>query len=137
LKKLLKPLCFVIMPFELPQSSILWESILKPVIEEAGFSPQRADSVHNVGPIIDDIIHLLEEAQVVIADITGANPNVMYELGYAHALRKSTIIICSSDSSVKIDNKVPFDIRGFRIFQYDAWKAQEFRKELAILLQTI
>jgi hypothetical protein len=137
LKKLLKPLCFVIMPFKLSHSSILWDSILKPVIEEAGFLPQRADVVHSVGQIIDDITHLLEEAHVVVADITGENPNVMYELGYAHALGKNTIIICSSDGEGKIDDKVPFDIRGMRIYQYNAWKAPEFRKELSILLQKI
>ncbi|UCH97066.1 MAG: hypothetical protein JSV88_09505 [Candidatus Aminicenantes bacterium] len=137
LKRLLKPLCFVIMPFKLSHSSILWESILKPVIDEAGFLPQRADFVHNVGQIIDDITHLLKEAHVVVADITGANPNVMYELGYAHALGKYTIIICSCDGDVQIDDKLPFDIRGMRIYQYDAWKAQEFRKELSILLQKI
>jgi len=137
LKKLLKPLCFVIMPFKLSYSSDLWDAILKPVIEEAGFSPQRADFVHSVGQIIDDITLLLEEAQVVVADITGANPNVMYELGYAHAIGKNTIIICSCEGDGKIDDKVPFDIRGMRIYQYNAWKAPEFRKELSILLQKI
>jgi hypothetical protein len=137
LKKLLKPLCFVSMPFQLPHSSILWESILKPVIEEAGFLPQRADVVHSIGQIIDDITYLLNKAHVVVADITGANPNVMYELGYAHSLGKKIIIICRSDGGAKIDDKVPFDIRGMRIYQYDAWKPQEFRKELSIVLKTI
>ncbi len=134
LRKLLKPSCFIIMPFRAMHSDYLWHTMI-PVIEAAGFLPQRADCSHNLGQIIDDIVIFLKEAGVVIADITGGNPNAMYELGYSHAIGKPTIIVCANDGNEKIENKLPFDIRGMRVTPFTPGRIKEFEQELKTLLE--
>jgi len=133
LRKLLKPSCFVIMPFKAEHSDILW-CTLEPVIEEAGFLPQRADWSLDLKQIIDDVIILLKEAGVVIADITGANPNVMYELGYSHAIGKPTIIVCRIGERENIEDRLPFDIKGMRITPFTPGRTNEFVQKLKTLL---
>lgn len=65
--------------------------------------------------ILNDIIASIRSASVIIADITPDNPNVFYEVGYAHALAKPTILLCEKG----IRNKLPFDVSGFRTIFYD------------------
>lgn len=134
LRKLLKPPCFVIMPFTALHSDILWGT-MEPVIEEAGFLPHRADRSHDLKQIIDDVILLLKEAGVVVADITGTNPNVMYELGYSHAIGKPTIIVCSIGEKENIEDKLPFDIKGMRITPFIPGRTKEFVQKLKSLLE--
>ena len=57
----------------------------------------------------------IREAGLIVADVTNANPNVMYELGYAHALKKPTIILCESEAS----RFVPSDLSSFLYLTYD------------------
>ncbi len=133
--RLLRPSCFVVMPFNLPYSTVLWEEMLKPAIEKTCMTPVRADLIHKVGEIIEDITYCIAEAIVVIADITGTNPNVMYELGYAHALRKATILICNIDYNMKWDKDLPFDIRGMRVIPINPWKKEMFLENLTATLK--
>jgi hypothetical protein len=90
-----------------------YKNIIKPVIEINSFSVIRADEIYSSGAIIDDIYKQIMEANICIADVTGKNPNVNYELGLAHALNKPTIII-----SQKIDD-IPFDYKHLRAIIYD------------------
>lgn len=60
-----------------------------------------------------DIIEPIYKADVVIADLTGLNPNVMYELGIAHTFNKKTIVITKDDLS-----KLPFDLKQYRAKDY-------------------
>lgn len=73
----------------------------------------RADEIEKPGTITDQIIASIRGADGIVADLTGSNPNVMYELGYAHALAKRTLII---NQSV---NASPFDVAGLRQIVYD------------------
>jgi len=73
----------------------------------------RADEIAKPGIITDQIMQAISDADVVIADLTGNNPNVMYELGYAHALTKMTVILTQS---VK---ESPFDVAAMRQIVYD------------------
>jgi hypothetical protein len=63
--------------------------------------------------IIQDITRQLLEAQAVIAEISPANPNVYYEVGFAHALNKPTILIADKET------KLPFDVSPFRVLFYE------------------
>jgi hypothetical protein len=108
-------ICFVMMPFGEPFDEYYTE-IYESAIEESGFKPKRADSLFRPSPIIRDIWEYINHSKILIADITGLNPNVMYELGLAHAITKPVIII--SDS---IEN-IPFDLRYLRILIYDSKK---------------
>lgn len=73
----------------------------------------RADEIAKPGKITDQIIQHIIDADLIIADVTGSNPNVMYELGFAHALKKATVILNQEI------HQSPFDIAGFRQILYD------------------
>jgi len=107
-----RPRAFVVMQFSEPYES-LYSEVIRPVAESMGFEAYRADDVYKPGIILQDIIQGIVEAEVVIADITPVNANVFYELGYAHALDKPTILLAEGRS------ELPFDIRSYRCIFYD------------------
>ena len=74
---------------------------------------ERADDIEKPGRITDQIIEAIRRADAIVADITGANANVMYELGYADALGIPTLIL---NQSVKDS---PFDVASMRQVLYD------------------
>jgi hypothetical protein len=74
----------------------------------------RADSRFTDKPFLDKIINLIDRSDLVIADITGSNPNVMYELGVAHDKNKHVILLTQDKSS-----EVPTDIRHIEYIPYD------------------
>jgi hypothetical protein len=76
--------CFVLMPFG-EWFDRYYKDIYVPAIKEAGFEPLRADSLFNSGSVIEQIWQQIRKAKVLLADLTGRNPNVFYELGLAHA----------------------------------------------------
>ena len=103
-------LVFVIMPFGEPWSDRVWEAVQKVVTTE-GLLPERADNRH--GPIVtEDIWRGIVEARIVLADVTGWNPNVFYELGIAHTLGKDVVLITQPT------NRLPFDTQGYRHIIY-------------------
>jgi hypothetical protein len=104
--------CFTIMPFG-GWFDNYYEDIYRPAVIEAGLVPHRADDVYRPGTIVHDIWQFTKEAKVILADLTGKNPNVLYELGLAHALAKPAIIVTES-----LDD-IPFDLRALRIVEYD------------------
>lgn len=111
----IEKVCFVMMPFG-EHFEEYYSEIYKTAIEESGFKPKRADNLDRPTPIIRDIWEYINHSKILIADITGLNPNVMYELGLAHAITKPVIII---SNSIEI---VPFDLRHLRILIYDSKK---------------
>jgi hypothetical protein len=89
------------------------KSVIKSVCNEYGLEVLRADEMSFPGTIIADVINQIIESNVVIAEITPDNPNVFYEVGYAHAINKPTILIASRD------RKLPFDVSPFRTLFYE------------------
>lgn len=86
----------------------------------------RLDEVKSAGQITNDLIAQIKNSTFCIADLTGDNPNVMWEAGYAMALERPIIFI-SQDLA-----RAPFDIRGMRILKYQRDKlAQTLRIPLA------
>jgi len=126
-----KKTCFVIMPFgDLrvdPQFAARQDSIyskwIKPTVEsitnprdpDYPFVCHRADRDMRPGEIIVDILEALTTFDIVIADLSGKNPNVFYELGVRHAVSNNTILIADDLSAI------PFDLRGLRtiVYSYD------------------
>lgn len=114
------PKLFVIMQFTEPFNE-LYTDVIQPIAEELGFNVARADETYGPGIIIADIERQIVEARAMIADITPNNPNVYWEVGYGHALRKQTILIAERNT------ELPFDVSPFRTLFYDdtiAGKAQ-------------
>ena len=104
---------FVVMQFSSPFNEI-YEEVIRNVCAEFKIEAHRADETYGPGLIIADIVREIAESEFVIAEITPANPNVYYEIGYAHAINKPTILLADS----RID-KLPFDVSGFRTLMYE------------------
>lgn len=104
-------LCFVLMPFRAPFNRLYKEKI-KPTVEACGFKCLRADDLFSPTPILEDIwIHICK-SKVIIADVTGRNPNVFYEMGIAHTVGRPVVIITQDKADI------PFDVAQFRYFLY-------------------
>lgn len=91
----------------------LYTDVIKKVTESFGLYPYRADEVFGPGVILEDLVRGIETAQIIIAEITPPNENVFYELGYAHALKKPTILLADKAK------KLPFDLSGYRCLFYE------------------
>jgi len=74
---------------------------------------RRGDDIVSPGSVTREIVGSIYSADVVIADLTGNNPNVFYELGVAHTLGNKTIMITQDLSGV------PFDVSAYRLIRYD------------------
>lgn len=118
--------CFVMQPFALPHGEY-YEKIFKTAIEKAGLQPVRADAeIFGTGKIMDQVWRGINAAKVLVAELTTRNPNVFYELGLAHALRKPVVLVSSNEPDV------PFDLHHIRVIYYDVndpfWGAKLIEK---------
>lgn len=111
---------FVIMPFgergteEEKRLSYRYFSVMKPILELYANEVKRSDEFGHMGSITTDIINYLFRADIVIADLSGKNANVFYELGVRHVLRKSPTIPIAINGE-----KIPFDITTYRTIYFD------------------
>jgi hypothetical protein len=103
---------FVVMQFSEPFNSLYLE-VIKPVVESFDLNPYRSDDVYGPGIILRDIIKGIIESKIIIAEITPPNPNIFYELGFAHAIDKPTILLAEKGHSL------PFDIQSYRVIFYE------------------
>lgn len=102
---------FVIMPFDADFEAVYTDLIHTP-LTEVGYEVTRADSLLNQRNILADVVTGIANADLIIADVTGLNPNVMYELGLAHGLGKRTVMITQRLETL------PFDLRPYRANEY-------------------
>jgi len=100
-------LVFVLSPFGDPFDR-QYDEIIKPSITMAGFSPRRADEISSAHNIVRDIWRSIRDAQIVVAEMTGKNANVLYEVGLSHAIGKPVVMITQDMADV------PFDLRAIR-----------------------
>ncbi len=106
--------CFVMMPFQAPIGGY-YDTVYKPAIEKAGLTPVRADTeIFGTGKIMDQVWAGINNAKVLVAELTTKNPNVFYELGIAHALKKPVVLVSSNEDDV------PFDLKHIRVIYYDS-----------------
>lgn len=111
--------CFVIAPIGEPKSETrkrsdqILKHIINPATKECGYKAIRADQISEPGRITSQVIQRIIDDPLVIADLTGKNPNVFYELAIRHAIRKPFIQL--------IDKKeqLPFDVADMRTIQVD------------------
>jgi hypothetical protein len=104
--------CFVMMPFG-AWFDRYYQEIYIPAIKEAGFEPVRADELFTTGSVVEQIWEQIEKAKLLLADLSGKNPNVFYELGLAHAAKKPVVF-----TSAQVED-VPFDHRHLRVIIYE------------------
>jgi hypothetical protein len=109
-----EPLCFVLMPFA-EELRIVYTSAIRPAAESACLRCERADDVARPGVVLDHIDEAIRGARIIVADLTGLNPNVMHEFGFARCCGKPTVLITQQPL-----RELPFDLRPFRAYQYEA-----------------
>ena len=119
------PTCFVIQPFDKDKFDKRFEDVFKPAIEAAGLTAYRVDRDPGVEIPIDSIEDGIRSSAICLADITTDNPNVWYELGFALALSKPTVMICSEERS---GNKYPFDIQHRNVIGYQVGSSSDFQR---------
>ena len=121
-------LCFLAMPTK------AWLPDVQRTIEAAAVGFECKLSVDNAAPgdIMNQVWQDIRRSEVVVADLTDKNPNVFYEMGLAHALGKTTIII-----KQKATPPVPFDLRNYRYFEYDTGKLAELKTWLGSAFQSV
>jgi hypothetical protein len=104
--------CFIIMPFGAPWSPAI-SQLIRDACTSCGVNPVRGDDIFSPTDILDDIWRQIVVADFVVADVSGRNTNVFYELGMAHTLGKPVIMLAQSESDVPIDLKtrrwLPYD----------------------------
>lgn len=106
--------CFIVMPFGDDNLQIVYEDFVKPVIyEKCGIDCERGDDVFGSSVIVDDIRNSIDRADIVVADLTGKNANVFYEVGICHTLDKPVLLMAQSIEDV------PFDLRHRRVLLYE------------------
>lgn len=111
--------CFVIMPisdqegYDKGHFKRVYEHLIKPACEKAGFVPLRADDEVKTNYIVIDIIKKILDSEMVICDLSSKNPNVFYELGIRQAFNKKAVLIKD------IQTGRVFDIQGLRALDYD------------------
>jgi len=104
--------CFVVMPFD-PLYQSEYEKIINPALVDLGITCIRGDEIYTKQRIMDDIWISIRSCRFVIAELTGRNPNVLYEVGLAHAIGKPVIILTRNSEDV------PFDLKDLRYLYYD------------------
>jgi hypothetical protein len=105
-----RPRAFVIMPFKSELDFV--HSVIERTITRYSIECVRADQIAVSRPVMDDVKSQIAEADLVIVDFTGKNPNVYYEAGLADAWKKDWIVLAQSTDDLT------FDVRHIRSIQY-------------------
>ncbi len=116
-----RPHAFVVMPFgrkpgkdgQWIDFNAIYNDLIKPALDLAGFEPFRADEASTSGDILTDMFQELLLADLVIADMSIDNANVFYEIGIRHAFRKRGIVHIQSGRAY-----MPFDVFNVRTIPY-------------------
>ncbi|MGW5103197.1 hypothetical protein [Streptomyces sp. NPDC004100] len=108
----------------------IFEQVIVPACERYGISALRADGITHAGDINEQICRHVVESDLVVADVSGGNPNVMYELGLRHITGKPTIHIGEA-------GQLPFDIASIRTIRYQRTRSHlaGARKEIESALE--
>lgn len=129
---MMKPLCFVVMPFGKKKDAdgleinfdLVYTSLIHPAIEAADMEPIRADEETVNGIIHKPMYERLILCDYAVADLTTANANVFYELGIRHAVKPYSTVTIFADGS-----RLPFDLNFIRCQPYTYSKDTFFSNE--------
>jgi hypothetical protein len=124
--------CFYLGPFIDPFNEI-YADFIKPIVIAAGYSITRADEIFGSRAIMQDIWDGIYSAGFIVADVTGKNPNVMYEIGLAHTMGKQVIMLTQDL------NDVPFDLRHYRcvVYSFTPKGGEDLKQKIAATIQAL
>ncbi len=117
-----KPFVFVLMPFA-KEFGDVYEIGIKEAADKAGAYAERVDEQMFLEGMLERVYNQINKADVLVADMTGCNPNVFYEVGYAHALGKIVVLLARDAASI------PFDLQHRQHLIYD--NVAQLREQLA------
>lgn len=127
--------CFVLMPFA-QEFTEVYDTIREAVESpELNFVCERADDIRGAGHIMESVLKGIGESEIVIADLTGRNPNVFYEIGIAHMVKKvDKVILLIQDIET-----MPFDLNPFRciVYKQSIAGARKLKADLIMALQEV
>jgi hypothetical protein len=124
------PPVFVLMPFAAKYDSVY--KTIEQAVADNKLICKRADNFHHPRSIVAEIWSAINHASLIIAECTGKNPNVFYEIGIAHALSKNVILLAQSVKDI------PFDVKNLRFIIYNMEKdGLDFRGKLAKTIKAI
>lgn len=106
-----KPFVFVLMPFG-PEFDDVYQLGIKAACQEAGTNCERLDEQIFTENMLAQIYSQILEADIIVADMTGRNPNVFYEVGYARASNKTVVLLAQSSADI------PFDLLHYQHIVY-------------------
>lgn len=124
---IVKDYVFVLTPFH--KDFFPTFEVIKKVCEYADLKCIRGDEKNFKGDIFSNVLRNIVQSKIIIANISGRNPNVMYELGLAHALDKNVILVAETL------NNIPVDLQSKRIVTYQ--NLQDLEKQLPLELLKI
>lgn len=116
----------------------VWKKSIIPALKSCNLDPKRVD-IHNEGDLLkSEIIKFIDQAEIIIADLTNERPNCYLEIGYAMGINKFKNLILTSredhnlesPNHIKNGPKVHFDLAGYDILYWDPKKIDEFRNSL-------
>jgi len=116
--------CFVVMPFR-PELNFFFLYMQKHIQEKHGLRVRRGDTSILTRALMEKIEAEIQAADLIIGDVSYANPNVFYELGIARANRKPIIFLTQEEPE-----KTPVDLRQFEFIRYDLAKEQDLLSKL-------
>lgn len=121
---------FVLTPFSDAEKETF--AVMRSTLIESGFQVFRGDETKR-SDILQHVVKSMIESQIIIANLNGRNPNVMYELGIAHMLDKPVILTAKVPASIE---EIPFDLRAKNIILYEDYEALT-RSLAKAVLQTL
>jgi len=121
---------FVFIPFSGKFQDIYTNGIKK-ILEDSGWTCQRADEKFDTPEVICTICKSIQESNLIIADLTGRNPNVFLEIGLAFGLEKHVILLSQNS------NDIPFDARTFRTLIYNPIELEDLKNRIQTLVESI
>lgn len=134
---------FLIMQFGNAQLDQVYAEVFRPAIVSCGLDPKRVDK-HNQGGILKtEIDTFIQQAEIIVADLTNERPNCYIEVGYAMGLGKFTNVILSArqdhnpthPTHIKGGPRIHFDLAGYDILFWDPSNLPAFRRELEARIQ--
>lgn len=126
-----RPKCFVIMPFK-PELNYFYLYLRNHLSEQHGVEAERGDHEVLTKPLMEKIRENIIAADVILADVSGNNPNVFYEVGLAQAFLKPVIFLTQDDPAL-----APVDIRQFEFIRYHLASHIEFLAQLDNAIQHV
>ena len=130
--------CFVIGPMgggQMTRLRRLATDVIQPLVRQHGFEVETPDHA-DVGRIMDQVLLSLDQAELLVADLTGNNPNVLYELAVYHMTGRPYVTV--RDTARALDGeRTPFDIQAYRYVEINLDDPAEAREQLAPVIERL